>query len=90
MAETAGILAWTLVSECPVPDDVNDLLVDGETALAAYRTFRDAAIFTDRRLIVRDVSINRFTAVSCEKCGFTELYRDATGTGSKRFDFLVS
>jgi hypothetical protein len=54
MTETSGILAWTLVSECPIPEDVNDLLVAGETALAAYRTFRDAAIFTNKRLIVRD------------------------------------
>lgn len=54
MAETAGILAWTLVSECPIPDDVSALLVEGEIALAAYKTFRDAAIFTNKRLIVRD------------------------------------
>ena len=54
MAETSGILAWTLVSECPIPGDVNDLLVPGETAIAAYKTFRDAAIFTNKRLIVRD------------------------------------
>lgn len=52
--ETAPILAWTLVSEVPVPSDVNDLLVPGETAVAAYKTFRDMAIFTSKRLIVRD------------------------------------
>lgn len=54
MAETNGILAWTLVSECPIPGDVSDLLVQGETAVAAYKTFRDTAIFTSKRLIVRD------------------------------------
>ena len=37
-----------------------------------------------------DISTNRFTAVSCENCGFTELYRRNAGTGSKVFDFLVS
>lgn len=26
MAETNAILTWTLVSECPIPKDVNDLL----------------------------------------------------------------
>lgn len=52
--ETAPILAWTLVSECPIPDDVSDLLVEGESAVAAYKTFRDTAIFTTHRLIVRD------------------------------------
>lgn len=54
MAETQGILSWTLVSECPIPGDVQDLLVPGEVAVAAYKTLRDSAIFTSKRLIVRD------------------------------------
>lgn len=55
MPEISGSLNWTLVSECPIPGDVNDLLVEGETAIAAYKTARDSAIFTNKRLIVRDV-----------------------------------
>lgn len=47
-------LAWTFVSECPIPNDVNDLLVRGEQAIAAYKTIRDSAVFTNKRLIVRD------------------------------------
>lgn len=54
MAETSAILAWTLISECPIPGDVTDLLVSGEHAVAAYKTLRDSAIFTNKRLIVRD------------------------------------
>lgn len=54
MPETNAILAWTLVSECAIPDDIYDVLVPGETAVAAYKTFRDSAIFTNKRLIVRD------------------------------------
>jgi hypothetical protein len=49
-----NILEWTFVSECPIPQDVNELLVPGETAVAAYKTFRDSAVFTNKRLIVRD------------------------------------
>ncbi|TGN62527.1 PH domain-containing protein [Nocardioides eburneiflavus] len=52
--ETAAITSWTLLQEIPVPADVNDLLVDGEQAVAAYKTFRDSAIFTTKRLVVRD------------------------------------
>lgn len=52
--ETAPILTWTLVSECPIPGDVQRLLIPGEEAVAAYKTFRDSAIFTTKRLIVRD------------------------------------
>ena len=54
MAETATITSWTLISECPIPADVNELMVDGERAVAAYKTFRDSAVFTTKRLIVRD------------------------------------
>lgn len=54
MAATQAILEWTLISECPVPDDVQAILVEGEKAVAAYKTFRDSAIFTNKRLIVRD------------------------------------
>ena len=54
MPETASILGWTLQKEIPVPDDVAELLVDGEQAIASFRTFRDSATFTTKRLIVRD------------------------------------
>ena len=54
MAETAPILAWTLQNEIPVPDDVSALLVEGEQAVASFKTYRDSAAFTTMRLIVRD------------------------------------
>lgn len=54
MKEANTQLLWTFVCECPIPDDVTDLLVDGEEALAAYKTLRDSAIFTNKRLIVKD------------------------------------
>ena len=54
MAETAPILSWTLQKEIPVPDDVRPLLVEGEQAVASFKTIRDSATFTTMRLIVRD------------------------------------
>lgn len=33
---------------------MTNLLVQGEEAIAAYKTIRDSAIFTNKRLIVRD------------------------------------
>ena len=54
MAETADILAWTLQKEIPVPADVQALLVEGEQAVTSFKTFRDSATFTTKRLIVRD------------------------------------
>ena len=52
--EAAAIATWTFVSEIPIPDDVMPMMVQGETAIAAYKTFRDSAVFTSKRLIVRD------------------------------------
>lgn len=37
-----------------------------------------------------DVSTNRFVAVSCTRCGYTELYRTGLTGGSQFFDFLAS
>jgi hypothetical protein len=52
--ETKPILSWTFLSECSIPNDVTNILVQGETAIAAFKTFRDCAIFTNKRIIVRD------------------------------------
>ena len=49
-----SFLVWTFNSKCAVPSDINDMLVDGEIALHAYKTIRDVAVFTNKRLIVRD------------------------------------
>jgi len=52
--EAKAILSWTLISECDIPKDVNEILVSGEKAVAAYKTLRDSAIFTTKRIIIRD------------------------------------
>lgn len=54
MSELQSKLAWTFHSECDIPADVQDLLIDGEQAIKAYKTIRDVAIFTSKRLIVKD------------------------------------
>ena len=47
-------LFWTFIRECQIPADVDDLLIKGEEAVAAYSTIRDCAIFTNKRLIIKD------------------------------------
>ena len=54
MAELTPLLAWTFTEECPIPADVGELLVAGERPIAAYKTIRDSAVLSDKRLIVRD------------------------------------
>ena len=48
-------LSWIFYQEIPVPHDVQELLINGEVAERAFRTVRDVAIFTNKRLIVKDV-----------------------------------
>ncbi|WP_421083986.1 PH domain-containing protein [Rothia nasimurium] len=50
----AAVLSWTLVAECPIPQDISTVLADGEVAHVAFSTLRDAAVFTNKRLIIRD------------------------------------
>ena len=48
-------LSWIFYKEIPVPHDVQEWLMNGEVAERAFRTVRDVAIFTNKRLIVKDV-----------------------------------
>lgn len=54
MTEVNAITEFTFISEVPIPDDVGQMMVPGEQPYAAFKTFRDSAIFTNKRLIVRD------------------------------------
>ncbi len=49
------MLMWTFIADCPIPKDAEELLVKNEKAIAAYSTIRDTAIFTDKRIIIKDV-----------------------------------
>lgn len=52
--ETASVATWTFLAEVPIPQDVLGVLVEGEQPYAAFKTMRDSAVFTSKRLIVRD------------------------------------
>ncbi|MBO5431121.1 PH domain-containing protein, partial [Methanocorpusculum sp.] len=54
MSDLQPLTAWTFISPCDIPDDVSEILVEGEKPVCAYKTIRDSAIFTNKRLIVRD------------------------------------
>ena len=54
MSDLQPLTAWTFISPCDIPDDVSDILVEGEKPVCAYKTIRDSAVFTNKRLIVRD------------------------------------
>lgn len=36
-----------------------------------------------------DVQNKKFTTISCQRCGYTELYRDVDNNGMNILDFLI-
>jgi len=52
--ELQHYITWTFGIKCSIPSDIDELLIPGEVAECAFKTIRDAAIFTNKRLIVRD------------------------------------
>ena len=48
-------LKWVFYREVDVPRDIEEILVTGEVADRAFKTVRDVAVFTNKRLIVKDV-----------------------------------
>ncbi|AUD13179.1 MULTISPECIES: PH domain-containing protein [unclassified Planococcus (in: firmicutes)] len=54
MAELNAMMGWTFLQEIDVPDSVKDLLVDSEQAKVAYKTVRDTAVVTNKRIIISD------------------------------------
>ena len=54
MAALDEIMTWTFVRETEVPPEVNEILVDGEEPQAAYKTLRDVAVITNKRIIIAD------------------------------------
>lgn len=49
------ILSWTLFEQVAVPDNISQYLIDGEEVYSAFKTFRDTAVFTNKRIIIRDI-----------------------------------
>ncbi|KMK73702.1 PH domain-containing protein [Kocuria rhizophila] len=52
--ETTPNSVWTFLSHVEFPAEMAPFLVAGEVPVASFKTVRDTATFTNRRLIVRD------------------------------------
>lgn len=87
MAETEKILTWTMVQEMPIPDDINNLLVEGEQAIAAYKTFRDSAVFTNKRFIVRDAQGLTGKKIEIYSLPYSSINMWSTENAGKLLDF---
>ncbi len=81
------LAAWTFVSECPVPRDVSGMLVPGETPVCAYKTIRDMAIFTNKRLIVRDAQGITGKKIEIYTLPYSSIIMYSTENAGKFLDF---
>ena len=55
MENETTALKWVFYREVDVPRNIEEMLVTGEVADRAFKTVRDVAVFTNKRLIVKDV-----------------------------------
>lgn len=47
--------SWSFLQKINPPEDIQSILGQGESVLGCYKTLRDTAAITNKRLIVRDV-----------------------------------
>ncbi len=54
MSELKALMMWTFTSETTVSAEVQEILIDGEAPIIAYKTIRDVAVITNKRIIISD------------------------------------
>ncbi|WP_353047727.1 PH domain-containing protein [Planococcus sp. ISL-109] len=54
MTELTWLKSWSFYQEVDVPEHLQELLIDGEKAAAAYKTVRDVAVITNKRILLAD------------------------------------
>ena len=52
--ELQSIMSWTFTQKTEPTPEIMDVLLKDEEVLAAYKTIRDVAVITDKRLIIAD------------------------------------
>ena len=85
--ELATLAAWTFFQEVQVPADINDMLVSGEQPIAAYKTIRDVAVFTNKRLIVKDSQGVTGKKVEVYSLPYSSVVMWSTENAGKLLDF---
>ena len=85
--QLSAALTWTFNSPCEVPADVSETLIDGEKALHAFKTIRDVAVFTNKRIIVRDAQGITGKKVETYSLPYSSIKMYSTENAGKILDF---
>ena len=80
------LAVWTFSAPCPIPKDVENMLVPLEIPVCAYKTIRDVAIFTNKRLIVRDAQGLTGKKVEIYTLPYSSIIMYSTENAGKVFD----
>lgn len=87
MSALTPIFSWTFVEEVAVPNTVDALLVPGEEAVGAYRTVRDVATITNKRIIIADKQGLTGKKVEIYTIPFKSIVMYSTENAGGMFDF---
>lgn len=86
MANEMNLLNWTFFREVDIPDDITTLLVENEKPIASFATIRDVAVFTNKRLIVKDAQDITGKKVEIYSLPYSSILMWSTENAGKLFD----
>lgn len=86
MANEMNLLNWTFFREVDIPNDITTLLVENEKPVASFATIRDVAVFTNKRLIVKDAQGITGKKVEIYSLPYSSILMWSTENAGKLFD----
>ena len=86
MTNEMNLLNWTFFREVDIPDDITTLLVENEKPIASFATIRDVAVFTNKRLIVKDAQGITGKKVEIYSLPYSSILMWSTENAGKLFD----
>ena len=86
MANEMNLLNWTFFREVDIPDDITTLLVENEKPVASFATIRDVAVFTNKRLIVKDAQGITGKKIEIYSLPYSSILMWSTENAGKLFD----
>ena len=87
MSDLTPILAWTFLEEISTPTTVHELLVEGETPVCSYRTVRDTATITNKRIMIADAQGITGKKVEIYSIPFKSIIMYSTENAGRLLDF---
>lgn len=84
-----NILETTFYNKINIPDDIRGLMIQGEEPHSAYKTWRDTAVFTNKRLIVKDAQGIRGKKIEVYSIPYSTIHMWSSENASGFLDFTA-